>query len=433
MEDVEEALGLAATQGGVAFGEDAPAAPSTPVHNAEHQDEQAAQLEVGAAGAQKPVQAWYIVVAQAISRFSPKLIQRLEHGKSMPFLSEWCVTPKNAVAGVAHTDCILLYDYGGKPVVYLKDKKDAEGRVIESARKASANLYVGIERNLLDAVDPVLQAAIDRLEKIYSETFWAIPAAFEHGQACLALAKRGLNVNQNTMYLGPGGVGLSKFTAHLEAMLGTENHDIFDPNVFYTDDELRKQVPRMAGHFVFTGQERPSGSKQGIREDLLKKFCTGEGVAGRLPYGILTKMHKIIGWKRLECNKLIDFQDITEDNFESILRRFAVVQIQARFFEKAQLAGVELDPDTRGVFCRDPELDSFYTSGPACAGGLKIQAAFEEINSKKACLDIVQHYTRGGGDKGVSMKYMRVLRSEAHCMRPACWATLLKRRLPLKW
>ena len=71
--------------------------------------------------------------------------------------------------------------------------------------------------------------------------------------------------------------------------MGTENHDTFDPNVFYTDDELRKQVPRMAGHFVFTGQERPNGSKQAIREDLLKKFCTGEGVAGRLPYGILTK------------------------------------------------------------------------------------------------------------------------------------------------
>merc|ERR1711940_64508 len=92
VEGFEEALGLIGTQGGVAFGEDVPAAPSTPVHNAEHQDEQPAQLEVDAAGAQKPVQAWYIVVAQAISRFSPKLIQKLEHGKIIPFLSEWCVT-----------------------------------------------------------------------------------------------------------------------------------------------------------------------------------------------------------------------------------------------------------------------------------------------------------------------------------------------------
>ena len=73
---------------------------------------------------------------------------------------------------MAHTDCILLYDCEGKPVVYLKDKKDADGKAIESARKASAYLYVGIERNLLDAVDPVLQAAIGRLENVYSETFW---------------------------------------------------------------------------------------------------------------------------------------------------------------------------------------------------------------------------------------------------------------------
>ena len=82
--------------------------------------------------------------------------------------------------------------------------------------------------------------AIDRLEKIYSETFWAIPASFEFGQACLALAKRGLNINPITVYVGPGGVGLSKYTSHLEAMIGVRNHCLFDPNIFYCDDELRK-------------------------------------------------------------------------------------------------------------------------------------------------------------------------------------------------
>ena len=61
-----------------------------------------------------------------------------------------------------------------------------------------------------------------RLTKIFRETFWAIPAAFTFGQACLALAKRGMNVNVITLYLGPGGVGLSKYTAHLEAMLGED-------------------------------------------------------------------------------------------------------------------------------------------------------------------------------------------------------------------
>ena len=332
----------------------------TQVEAAPVNGEAAAHLQVGGGGQEKPVQAWYIVVAQAISRFSPGLIKKLEHGKIIPFLSEWCMTPKKARCGCVFKDCIVYYDVDDKPMVYQADERDHAGRKLHAARSPSANLYVGIERTLLDKVDPVLQAAMDRLEKIYSSTFWAIPMAFQFGQACLALAKRGLNINPITLYLGPGGVGLSKYTAHLEAMLGEDNHCTFDPNIFYTDDELRKQVPNMAGHFVFTGQERPTGGKQPIREDLLKKFSTGEGICGRLPYGILTKMHHIIGWKRLESNKLIEFHDITEDNFESILRRFAVVQIQVRFYEEAQLDGLEIDADTRGVFSRGSELDAFY-------------------------------------------------------------------------
>ena len=195
-----------------------------------------------------------------------------------------CVTAKNARSGCVYKDCIIFYDVDDQPVVYQQDQLDASGNKVQGARTASANLYVGIERNLLDTVDPVLQTAMNRVEKIYSHTFWAIPLAFEFGQACLALAKRGLNINPISLYLGPGGVGLSKYTAHLEAMLGEDNHCMFDPNIFYTDDELRKQIPSMAGHFVYTGQERPTGGKQPIREDLLKKFSTGEGISGRLPH-----------------------------------------------------------------------------------------------------------------------------------------------------
>ena len=115
-------------------------------------------------------------------------------------------------------------------------------------------------------------------------------------------------------------------------------------------------------------------------------------------------MHHIIGWKRLESNKLIEFHDITEDNFESILRRFAVVQIQARFYEEAQVDGIEIDADTRGVFSRDSELDAFYVSGPAVAAGLKMQAGFEELHGKKSCLQMVQHFTRAALDVGFEQK-----------------------------
>lgn len=106
---------------------------------------------------------------------------------------------------------------------------------------------------------------------------------------------------------------------------------MFDPNIFYQDEELRKQVPKMAGHIVYTGQERPTGMKQPIREDLLKKFSTGEGVSGRLPYGILTKMHHIIGWKRLESNKLIDFQDHPSSHKKNIFREHLVCRLMTVF------------------------------------------------------------------------------------------------------
>jgi hypothetical protein len=53
----------------------------------------------------------------------------------------------------------------------------------------------------------------------------------------------------------------------------------------------------MVGGIIFSGQERPAGLKNRIREDLLKKFATGEGISRRLTYGILTRLLKIFGWK----------------------------------------------------------------------------------------------------------------------------------------
>ncbi len=74
-----------------------------------------------------------------------------------------------------------------------------------------------------------------------------------------------------------------------------------------------------------------------MREDLLKKFATGEGIAGRMPYAILTKQFHLIGWKRMEMNRLIQFEDVSEGNFEAIMRRIALIKIQARFFDERVL------------------------------------------------------------------------------------------------
>ena len=148
-------------------------------------------------------------------------------------------------------------------------------------RSPRNDIYVGIHQSLLSGLgDATLEAAIDRCWKNYSRTFWANWEALIFCQSCLELAKRGQNVDQITIFLVPGGVGLSLYTAHIAAMLGISLHRFFDPNVFYNDDELRKTVELLFGAIVFSGQERPTGSKSKLREDLLKKFVTAEGIAG---------------------------------------------------------------------------------------------------------------------------------------------------------
>ena len=56
-----------------------------------------------------------------------------------------------------------------------------------------------------------------------------------------------------------------------------------------------------------------------------------------MPYGILTKMFKIHGWKRMELNHLMTFKGVSEQDFESILRRCLIIKIKARFFDDTYL------------------------------------------------------------------------------------------------
>lgn len=95
-----------------------------------------------------------------------------------------------------------------------------------------------------------------------------------------------------------GGVGQSLFSLHLDSMLG-HNHGFFDPNVWFNEDELRKQVETYARCIVMTGQEGPESHKK-LHLDLFKKTVSGDGIAGRKPYGYTTRMFQIVGWKCLE-------------------------------------------------------------------------------------------------------------------------------------
>jgi hypothetical protein len=49
-------------------------------------------------------------------------------------------------------------------------------------------------------------------------------------------------------------------------------------------------------------------------------------------------MYEIVGWKRLELNRVIRFNGVTDSNFNSILRRSFVWKPRARFVEDVLLS-----------------------------------------------------------------------------------------------
>ena len=78
------------------------------------------------------------------------------------------------------------------------------------------------------------------------------------------------------------------------------------------------------------------------------------------------------GWKRLEMSKVIKFEGITEQSFESIFRRGWVVVLVARFLSEQQYATVPGNPERFGIFKKQPDLKDFLRSGPSVCATLNI-------------------------------------------------------------
>ena len=339
---------------------------------------------------------WYITIAVSVARVGRSLQIQMIQNKLPSFYCEWCDTPRPSHRGVAHPDIAFVYDLDGSPMKQIAR---------ESERKS---IYIGIPHKIKAYLgDPVLKAAATRVDQFYRQTFWANAAAHKVCMAALALAKRGLNVDQLFFFWGAGGVGLSLTTAHLDAMLGHSNHKYFDPQVFYLDEEMRKTVESLKGTIVLTAQEKPEGLRKSFREDLFKKLASADGIFGRLPYQILTKVIYLIGWKRMELNKLITFDGVTEGAFHAIYRRSLLIKIFARFVDAEYIRRVLPDAEKYGIFPRAPDLKPFMQSGPAIAAGLQRQLGFERKYGEAASRSVIDDYCLRGGDNGITEKYMR--------------------------
>ena len=335
---------------------------------------------------------WSSSAAQVVNKLSLILQKEVMDDKIYALLNEWCETPHMQEAGVAYVDCCTMYDRVATVSVVPPHPKN--------------NIYLFIPHRLRPSLaDPVLQAATKRLEKFFQETFWLNNDVFACCQAAQALAKRGFNIDRCFIGISPGGVGQSLYSAHLNAVY-CHNHAFIDPNIWYDDQELRKQVEQFASCIILTAQEAPETSKR-MREDLYKKTMSGDGIAGRRPYGYVTRMIELSGWKRMEVNRLMPFKGVNESNFPSILRRSFVWKPRARFANPEFLRKFYPDAHLNGVFPKDSALKDFLVSGPAVASSLQLQFGFELEHTREQCLQMIEDYVVLGGDLGLTEEKMR--------------------------
>ena len=192
----------------------------------------------------QPQSTWNASTAKTIMAVKKHLSMELTQDKLLHYMSEWCDGPKQPEAAVCYDDCAITYEDELLPAVQVR-------------REKLQNCYLRIPHCIKGTVPGDVWT---RLKKFYTQSFWGNVTAFRCCQAAQALAKRGLNVVRLFIGLSGGGVGQSLFSAHLQAMYG-HNFAFFDPQIWFNEEEMRKQVGNLNGCIILTGQETP-GTKR---------------------------------------------------------------------------------------------------------------------------------------------------------------------------
>ncbi len=118
-------------------------------------------------------------------------------------------------------------------------------------------------------------------------------------------------------------------------------------------------------------------------------------------------MLELVGWKRLELNKMLRFAGVTETNFNSILRRCFVWKPKARFWDAEYLKKYYPDSHLDGIFPKCAEIRIFLVIPGAITASLKIQYCFEHKHAKAECHKMIENYVDIGGDEGLTDERIR--------------------------
>lgn len=128
---------------------------------------------------------------------------------------------------------------------------------VQIRREELEDCYLHIPHSLKGTVP---QNVVERVRKFYAQTFWGNLKVSRCGQAAQALAKRGLNVVRLFIGLSAGGVGQSLYSTHLQSIY-RHNFAFFDPQIWFHEEEMRKQVEQLNGCIILTGQETPGTNR----------------------------------------------------------------------------------------------------------------------------------------------------------------------------
>ena len=109
----------------------------------------------------------------------------------------------------------------------------------------------------------------------------------------------------------------------------------------------------------------------------------------------------------MEVNSLLAFAEMTEKDFESVLRRSCVIPVLARFFDKKYLDKHFPNHEACGVFPRDPELTVKFRDLTYGAGFQLLALSHSENYSQQGMLDQITDYSRSNIDHGITESFMR--------------------------
>ena len=338
-----------------------------------------------------PATSWTNTEALNCQEMIRKIMEQVIKGAIIPYYAEYLDEWKDSALGFCLEDACFVHSNDATRAL--------GGDMLRQVKKSPKNnIYMHIERRI---TDPLVGAALTRLELFLSRTFYNNERALECTMCALTLCFLGYNVDRAFWSIGGGGVGQSLFTSLINNAFYPK-HGFFDCAALYQDDEMRKYVDLLSPFCVWTAQEGTEGGSEKIkhlRQDLYKKFCSGDPMAARLPYAIATKQVPLRGLLRFELNKPLTFAGISESNWDSIYRRSLVVELRGKFVPHSEICG------KAGVFPKDDTLKEFVESKPAAAVFLHLLVQHMNKHTMYECIEKIDSYARMGG--GPTWRIMR--------------------------